>query len=94
MNSEEYVSAIPERITVPDALDTPEPSLRVFRPDLRTPWKLSRARRRDIVNRVLEIVFTGTTGESLAAVRLILEMDRINLEQLKKFIEDSNTHSD
>jgi hypothetical protein len=75
----------PEQVEV----DPGKPSLCLYRPMIRTPWKLSRAKRQAVVDRVFQIVMTGKPLESLAAIRLMLEMDRINLARLKTRIDES-----
>jgi hypothetical protein len=82
------MSAVQKQMTEPAPVDADKPPLRLYRPMLRIPWKLSQAKRRAIVDRVFEIVMTGTTAERLAAVRLMLEMDRSNLGRLRLWFEE------
>jgi hypothetical protein len=60
------------------------PALHLFRPYVRDPWPLTAEQRHAIVDSVLDILARGKNArDRIAAARLILEMDWINLEQLR-----------
>jgi hypothetical protein len=54
--------------------------LRLVQPVIRDPWSLTAVQRLTVVNCVVRIVAFGEPRDQLAAMRLLLEMDKVNLE--------------